>query len=81
MKPTLTLLTVLLLAPLTALHATMLHLFVFDHTRFTSRLRRMAFPGRRVRINCDGLDRPSYHLSRDFRLTEVYESVVKEILT
>ena len=80
MKPMLTLLTVLLLAPLNALHATMLHLFVFDHTRFTSRLRRMAFPGRRVRINCDGLERPSY-LSRDFRLTEVYESVVKEILT
>jgi hypothetical protein len=81
MKPMLTLLTVLLLAPLTALHATMLHMRGFDHTRFTSRLRRMAFPGRRVRIICDGLERPSYHLSRDFRLTEVYESVVKEILT
>jgi hypothetical protein len=40
----------------------------------------MAFPGRRVRIICDGLERPSYHLSRDFRLTEVYESVVKEVL-
>jgi hypothetical protein len=36
MKPMLTLLTVLLLAPLATLHATMLHLFVFDHTRLTS---------------------------------------------
>ena len=82
MKPTLTLLTALLLAPLAALHAnaTMLRLLGIDHTRLTSRLSRTAFPGRRVRIICDGLERPYYHLSRYFLLTDVYGSVVKEIL-
>jgi hypothetical protein len=63
MKPTLTLLTALLLEPLAALYATMLELFGFDHTRLTSRLRRTAFPGRRVRIIYDDLERPSYNHS------------------
>lgn len=80
MKPTLTLLTALLFASLAALQATTLHLLGFDHTRLTSQLRRTAFPGRRVRIICDGLERPSYHLGRDFWLTDVDGSVVQENL-
>jgi hypothetical protein len=47
MKPMLhIILTTLLLAPLAALHAAMLHLFRIDYTRLTSRLRRTAFSGR-----------------------------------